>query len=100
MKILQVVPRRTNKNRLKMLLNSTERHLRGSRTTFFRQRAGRWRHKNYSGWISWEEAKGGVLVAEVQSKPPGNEWQLLQAFVGYLDRHLSKYIESITIHYR
>jgi hypothetical protein len=82
MKILQVVPRRTNKDRLKKLLNSTERQLRGSRTTFF------------------DEAKGGVLVAEVQSKPPGNEWQLLQAFVGYLDRHLSKYLESITIHYR
>jgi hypothetical protein len=57
MKILQMVPRRTNKDRLKMLLNSTERQLRGSRITFFRQRAGRWRHKNYSGWICWDEAK-------------------------------------------
>lgn len=100
MKILQVVPRRTNKERLKKLLNSKERQLRGSRTTFFRHRAGRWRHKNYNGWISWDEARGGVLVAEVQSKPLGNEWQLLQAFVGYLDRHLSNHIESITIHYR
>jgi hypothetical protein len=99
-KILQVVPRRTNKERLKKLLNLKERELRGSRTTFVRQRAGRWRHKNYGGRINWDETKEGVLVAKVQSRPPGIEWQLLQAFVGYLDRHLSRYIESITIHYR
>jgi hypothetical protein len=31
---------------------------------------------------------------------PNSEWQLLQSFVGYLDRHLGEYIESITITYR
>lgn len=100
MKILQVIPKRNSKTKLKTLLNEKERELRGGRTTFFRQRAGRWQHKTYYGWIKWDQAGGGVLVAEVRSKVPETEWQLLQAFVGYLDRHLGKNIESITITYR
>jgi len=100
MKILQVVPRRAGKTKLKTLLNAKERELRGGRTTFFRQRAGRWQHKNYSGWINWDEANGGVVVAEIQSKVSNMEWQLLQSFVGYLDRHLGSKIDSITITYR
>jgi hypothetical protein len=57
-------------------------------------------HKTYGGWINWDEASGGVIVAEVRSKVPNSEWQLLQAFVGYLDRHFGKNIDSITITYR
>jgi hypothetical protein len=95
-----VIPRRETETRLTTLLNTTERELRGSRTTFVRQRAGRWKHKKYGGWINWTEARGGVLVAEIQSKVPETEWQLPQAFVGYLDRHLGDHIESISITYR
>lgn len=100
MKILQVVPKRGAKTKLKTLLNEKERELRGGRTTFVRQRAGRWRHKTYYGWVKWEEAGGGVIVAEIRSKVPQTEWQLVQAFVGYLDRHLGRSIETITITYR
>jgi len=100
MKILQVIPRRANKKKLKTLLISKERELRGKGTTFRRQRAGRWFHVRHPGWINWDEASGGILVAEVQSRAADSEWQVLQAFIGYLDRHLSDYIESITITYR
>lgn len=100
MKILQVVPKRDADHKLKTLLDAKERELRGSRTTFFRKRAGRWVHKRYAGWINWGETSGGILVAEVHSKASDLEWQLLHAFVGYLDRHLSDHIESITITYR
>jgi hypothetical protein len=100
MKILQVVPRRNNKQKLKTMLIEKERDLRGRRTTFVRQRAGRWRHEKFSGWINWDEASGGILVAEVRSKVPDSEWQLLHAFVGYLDRNFADRIESITITYR
>jgi len=100
MKILQILPRRETEGSLKSILNAKERELRGSRTTFYRQRAGRWGHKKYKGWISWTEAKGGILVADIQSKVPETEWQLLRAFVGYLDRHLGDSVESITITYR
>jgi len=100
MKILQVMPRAKKNIKLKALLKATERKLRGGTTTFVRQREGRWNHKKYPGWINWDEAQGGVLVAEVNTLDRDAEWQLLQSFIGYLDRHLSEYIESISITYR
>jgi hypothetical protein len=100
MKILQVVPRPDTPSKLKSLLKKQEIKLRGKGTTFSRQKEGRWKHKTYPGWINWDEAPGGILVAEIQSKVEGTDWQLLQAFVGYLQRHLGKHIESITIYFR
>ncbi len=100
MKVLQVVPRTNAKKKLKTLLNEKERELRGPRTTFRRQRAGRWVHTRYPGWITWGESVGGILLAEVQSKKTDQEWRLLSAFVGYLDRHFADSIESLTIIYR
>lgn len=100
MKILQVVPKAKTKSRLKALLKAKERELRGTSTTFIRQHEGRWRHKKYQGWINWEEVQGGILVAEVKTLNADVEWRLLQAFIGYLDRHFSGYIESISITYR
>jgi hypothetical protein len=41
-----------------------------------------------------------MIVAEVQSKRPDSEWQLLQAFIGYVDRHIGQYVQSINIIYR
>lgn len=99
MKIVQVVPRAKNKTSLKSLLKAKERELRG-KSTFVRQREGRWVHVKHPGWINWAEAYGGLLVAEVQTRVSESEWQLLQAFVGYLDRHLGENIESINILYR
>ena len=100
MKLLQVVPRNDAKKSLRAALNEKEREIRDKGTTFRRVRAGRWKHKNYFGWINWEETKGGIVVAEIQSRVEETEWQLLHAFVGYLDRHLSDLIESVTITYR
>jgi hypothetical protein len=100
MKILQVIPRANKNVKLKALLKTTERELRGGTTTFVRQKEGRWKHKRYPGWINWDETQGGVLVAEVKTVDPKAEWQLLQAFIGYLDRHLSDHIESVSITYR
>lgn len=100
MKILQVVPKPGNKSSLKALLKAKERSLRGSSTTFVREREGRWVHKKHPGWIIWDEARGGILVAEVRTKKDGAEWQLLQAFVGYLDRHMGSYVDSVSITYR
>jgi hypothetical protein len=100
MKIIQVVPRRNVRKSLSAALNETERGLRGRGTTFIREKTGKWKHTNYNGWINWCQANGGVLVDEIKSRAPDSEWQLLQAFIGYLDRHLSKLIESISISYR
>jgi hypothetical protein len=100
MKLVQMVPVADDKPTLKTLLKETERRLRGRGTTFKRQREGRWVHARYPGWINWDSAKGGIIVAEVQSKRPETEWQLLQAFIGYVDRHIGEYVQSINIIYR
>ena len=100
MKVVQVIPRPGAAAKLKTVLKGTERHLRGPHTTFQRVREGRWKHVKYPGWIQWDDALGGLLVAEVRTKVKDHEWQLLQAFIGYLDRHLGEQIESISISYR
>ncbi|MCX7885665.1 MAG: hypothetical protein N3B01_00200 [Verrucomicrobiae bacterium] len=99
MKILQVVPSRDNKEKLKSLLVQKERKLRG-KGTFIRQRAGRWRHVKHPGWITWQETSGGILLAEIHSRAAGTEWQLLQALIGFLDRYFADQIEHVTILYR
>ena len=100
MKIVQVVPKPDLDSKLKTLLKTTERELRGPHTTFRRVREGRWKHVKYPGWIRWDEAPGNLLVAEIQTKVKDHEWQMLQAFIGYLDRHLGQQIDSISIYYR
>ncbi len=100
MKILQVVPKPGTNSKLKTMLKNTERNLRGPHTTFHRMREGRWKHVKYPGWIEWDEAAGGLLAAEIHTKVKDHEWQMMDAFIGYLDRHLGEQIESISIYYR
>ena len=100
MKILQVVPKPGTNGALKAALKKTERNLRGPHTTFHREREGRWKHAKYPGWIQWDEAPGGLLVAEIHSRAKDHEWQMMDAFIGYLDRHLGEQIESIAVYYR
>ncbi len=99
MKIVQVVPKSGIDSKLKTLLKNKATELRKKPTSFHRNRRGRWKHVKYPGWINLDETKGGLLIAEIQTKVEGTEWQLLQAFIGYLDRHLGKSIESISIYY-
>ena len=100
MKIVQVVPVADDKPTLKTLLEETERRLRGGSTTFSRKDRGIWEHVKYPGRIKWDLVAGGIIVARVQSREPKQEGQLLQAFIGYLDRHVGDYIDSISIIYR
>lgn len=100
MKILQVVPKAGTSSKLKSLLRNTERTLRGPHTTFQRTGTGRWKHVKYPGWIQWDEAAGGLLIAEIHTKVKDHEWQMMDAFIGYVDRHLGEQIESISVYYR
>ncbi|MBI3411502.1 MAG: hypothetical protein HY040_24505 [Planctomycetes bacterium] len=100
MKILQVVPKTTTKAKLKTLLKAAERSARGPHTTFQRESEGRWKHVKYPGWIHWDDTHGNILVAEIHTHSKDHEWQMLQAFIGYLDRHMGSQIESISILYR
>jgi hypothetical protein len=80
MKIVQVIPRADADVGLKAELKATERRLRGGRTTFARVSEGKLKHVNYAGRITFEETRGGILVAEVKAED--SEWQLLLGFVG------------------
>jgi len=97
MKLLSVVPVTLGRPDLGTLLEEAERGLRGSSTTFVRRKKRHWVHVRYSGWITWDVSKSSLLTAQIHSKKPDSEWQLLQAFIGYLNRHLGKHIDSITI---
>jgi hypothetical protein len=100
MKLVSVVPIENDRPTLATLLVETERRLRRRGTTLRPQGSRRrWVHAKYPGWITWELTKGGILVAEIRSKKGQSEWQLLQSFVGYLDRHLGEYIDTISIRY-
>ncbi len=100
MKIVQVMPKAGLNVKLKTLLKNAERQLRGPHTTFEREKEGRWKHVKYPGWIDWDDATGGLLIAAIRTKVKDHEWQIMEAFIGYLDRHLGEQIESISIHYR
>jgi hypothetical protein len=100
MKLLQVIPVKDAEIKLKSALNQKERELRNKGTTFFKHNAHKWKHTKYNGWINITDTSGGILVAKIQSRVQESEWQLLQAFLGYLERHFLDLIESITITYR
>ncbi|HKA08709.1 MAG TPA: hypothetical protein VKD71_15725 [Gemmataceae bacterium] len=100
MKIVQIVPKPESDSTLNPLLKNTERQLRGPHTTFEREKEGRWKHVRYPGWIQWNAAAGGILIAEFRTRARDHEWQILEAFIGYLDRHLGDQIDSISVHYR
>jgi hypothetical protein len=97
-----VVPKTGIKDSLKAQLKAKERELResGRPTAFRRKREGVWAHARYPGWIKWDEARGGLLIGEVHPGRDGSDWQLANAFVGYLDRHFGEHLESISILYR
>jgi hypothetical protein len=75
-----------------------------NRGTFHRSAAkqknrAKWSHSNYPGWIRIARGMGEVVMIEVHSKKEGAEWQLLQAILGFLDRHFSDKVRTIHIHY-
>ena len=77
MKIVQVIPKAGINSKLKTLLKNTERQLRGPHTTFEREKEGRWKHVKYPGWVQWDDAAGGLLIAEIRTKVKDHEWQIL-----------------------
>ena len=80
------------------LLVEKEKEIRNSPTTFEKRVANKkgeakWNHKRKWGWIHFQKCIGGILVASVHPHKPENEWQLVTAFIGYLDRNLKDKIQ-------
>jgi hypothetical protein len=60
----------------------------------------KWAHKKYPGWVKLQYGMGGIVIAEVRTMADTNrEWALLNAFMGFLDRHFGQHIQSINIQY-
>jgi len=104
MKIVQIVPR--EKTRLYGALVKKQAAIaRRGMGTFYRagrktRNAAKWRHKKYKGWIRLERGLSEVVTAEIHTLSAGHEWELLSAFLGFVDRHFGDATTAITIHTR
>jgi hypothetical protein len=104
MKVIQIVPQEGLALYAGLAKKEAEIRKKGL-GTFYRaavknRNSSKWRHKAYSGWITLERGLGEVVLAEIHAPAPGQEWQLLSAFLGFIDRHFGSRILAITIHYR
>jgi hypothetical protein len=104
MKVIQIVPQEGLA--LYAALVKKEAELRKNhRGTFYRtagkkRNSSKWRHRAYPGWINLERGLSEVVLAEIRAPAPDQEWQMLSAFLGFIDRHFGNRILGITIHYR
>lgn len=104
MRLIQIIPR--DHCRLYGLIVKKEIDLyKRGKGTFYRsgskrKNSAKWAHSTYKGWIWLERSLGEVVLAELQSKSSGgDEWQLLHAFLGFLDRHFADKIAAVHIQY-
>jgi hypothetical protein len=105
MKILQIIPQ--DGVRLYGAMVKKELELR-KKGTFYRAAAkakneAKWHHKRYKGWINLRRGLSEVVMAEVRSvglSAVDAEWQILRAFLGFLDRHFANEIVAVNIQYR
>ncbi len=104
MRVIQIIPRQ--RCRLYGLIVQEEIELaKRNRGTFYRSGSkqkdvAKWAHKTYKGWIWLERGLGEVVLAELDSKSSSqDDWQLLHAFLGFLDRHFADKIAAVNIQY-
>jgi hypothetical protein len=104
MKVIQIVPQEGLA--LYAALVKKEAELRKkNRGTFYRtagkkRNSSKWRHRAYPGWMNLERGLSEVVLAEIRAPASDQEWQMLSAFLGFIDRHFGNRILGITIHYR
>jgi hypothetical protein len=59
----------------------------------------KWAHVSRNGWIRFQSGLGRILIATIQARDRTEEWQLMNSFIGFLDRHFRVSIASILISY-
>ncbi|MBA3915576.1 MAG: hypothetical protein H0X25_17315 [Acidobacteriales bacterium] len=64
-----------------------------------RKDAEKWGHTSKRGWIRFQRCLGQVVVATIQARDETEEWQLLNSFIGFLDRHFRASIATILMSY-
>ena len=101
MRIVQVVSKPDHENLYSLIKKKEIELRRNKRGTLHPVKPNRWKHVSYKGFIDFYKANKDISIFELKQKPgESNDWQLLHSFLGFLDRHFHKEIESITILYR
>lgn len=104
MKQLQIVPK-GDFNLYGALVRREVRHRQVARGTFYRigrkeRNQARWAHSTYPGWVKLARGMGGIVLAEIRTRAdPDQEWQLFQAFLGFLDRHFRENLAAINVQF-
>jgi len=62
------------------------------------KRRAEWRHLRFRGSVRLRRAAGEMLEMSVRGKK-GEEWQLLRAILGFIDRHFAPRVRAIHIQY-
>jgi|RhiMethySRZTD1v2_1073278.scaffolds.fasta_scaffold3247464_2 hypothetical protein len=103
MKTVEILPR--DKSAVYSTLVKREAEIRqNGRGTFVRsglKRAGSaiWKHKKFKGSVNLKRGLGEVVTAKIRSSQPQDEFGLLKAFLGFIDRYCLDQVFSITIRY-
>ena len=101
MKVVQIMPR--GKVRLFGAIVKKEADIRkNDRGTFYRsgrkkQNEARWNHKRYKGSVKLKHGADETVTAQVRS--PDQEWQMLSAFLGWVNRHFGDRVAAVNITY-
>ena len=101
MKIVQIVPRQ--RVRLYGAFVKKEADIRkNDRGTFYRtgrkkQNETKWNHKRYKGSVDLKRGDDETVMARVRS--PKQEWQMLSAFLGWVNRHFGEQVMAVNIKY-
>jgi hypothetical protein len=96
MKTVQIIP--LERKRLYGAMVKKEAEIRKRRAGAFsrvgakRSNKAKWKHIRFKGWRDRSE----VVTAKVNS----SDWQLLAAFIGWIDRHFDDWVEAVNIRYR
>jgi hypothetical protein len=104
MKLVQIIP--LERKRLYGAMVKREAAIRKKGAgTFYRAGArkrngAKWKHTRYKGWINLERGLSEVVTAEVNSLVPDEDWQLLSAFLGWIDRHFGDQVLAVNIQYQ
>jgi hypothetical protein len=100
MKLVQIIP--LERKRLYGAMVKKEAEIRKRRAGAFsrvgakKQNQAKWKHIRFKGWINLKREPSEIVMAKVNSP----DWQLLAAFVGWVDRHFGDEVQAVNIRYQ
>jgi hypothetical protein len=100
MKLVQITP--VGRGRLYSAMVKKEADIRKQRAGAFSRVGAKaanqvtWKHVRFKGRIKLKRDPSEIVTARVSSA----DWQLLSAFVGWVDRHFGDQVQRVNIEYR